>query len=238
MDINSRKDKVFIILAGFFITNAIVAELIAGKLFSLGPFVLSLGIILWPVVFLTTDLVNEYYGRKGVRTLSFITVGLISYMFVIITIGIYIDATSFSPVSNENYKAVFGPSQYIIIGSILAFLASQLLDVFVFWLIRDKTGSKMIWFRATGSTIVSQLIDTFIVLYIGFVLSGEWTMSVFWKNATLAYIFKLMVAVGLIPLIYLFHNLIEKYIGVQTSHIQIQKVAEEALGRKIGRAHV
>lgn len=232
MDLNNRKDKVFTVLAGFFITNAIVAELIAGKLFFLGPFVLSLGILLWPVVFLTTDLVNEYYGRKGVRTLSFITVGLISYMFIIITIGIYIKATSFSSVSDENYKAVFGPSQWIIIGSILAFLASQLIDVFVFWLIRDKTGSKMIWFRATGSTIVSQLIDTFIVLYIGFVLPEEWTMNEFWKNASLAYVFKLMVAVGLIPLIYLFHNLIEKYIGEQNSQIQIQKVAEEALGHK------
>jgi uncharacterized integral membrane protein (TIGR00697 family) len=232
LDLNNRRDIVFIVLAGFFITNAIVAELIAGKLFVWGPFVLSLGILLWPVVFLTTDLVNEYYGRKGVRTLSFITVGLISYMFIVITIGIYIKAPSFSSVSDENYKAVFGPSQWIIVGSILAFLSSQLVDVFVFWLIRDKTGSKMIWFRATGSTVVSQLIDTFVVQYIGFVMPKAWTMDEFWHNASYSYIFKLMVAVGLIPLIYLSHNLIEKYIGKKSSHDQIHQAAEEALGRK------
>ena len=240
MNLGNRKDIVFLVLAGFFITNAIVAELIAGKLFVIGPFVLSLGILLWPIVFLTTDLVNEYYGKNGVRILSFITVGLISYTFIVISIGLFINAASFSGVSNENYKAVFGPSQWIIVGSILAFLASQLIDVFVFWIIRDKTGSKMIWLRATGSTVVSQLIDTFVVQFIGFVLPGiispgapgSWSMADFWQNATYSYFFKLMVAIALTPMIYVGHNLIKKYLGEKLSHDQIQHVAEEVLHHK------
>jgi uncharacterized integral membrane protein (TIGR00697 family) len=233
VNLSNRKDIVFIVLAGFFITNAIVAELIAGKLFEIGPFVLSLGILLWPVVFLTTDLVNEYFGKDGVKKLSYITVGLISYTFIVITIGLYINAVSFSSVSNDSYRSVFGTSQWIIVGSILAFLTSQLVDVFIFWLIREKTGAKMIWFRATGSTIVSQLIDTFVVQYIGFVLPGAWTMEMFWHNASYSYLFKLMIAVALTPLIYVGHHFISKYIGDKDSHDQIKQAAEETLHHQV-----
>src|SRR5215510_11713685 len=115
MDFKKRKDLVFIILAGFFITNAIVAELIGGKLVQFfGLFTQALGIILWPVVFVLTDLINEHYGRQGVRKLTFITVGLISYMFIIISIGINIKAVDFSPVNDETFRTVFGQSQWII----------------------------------------------------------------------------------------------------------------------------
>lgn len=247
MNLNNRKEFVFIILAGFFFTNAIVAELIAGKVFQIesvlgrGPYTLSLGIVLWPIVFLTTDLVNEYYGKNGVKKLSYITVGLISYTFVVISIGLFINAAGFSPVSNINYNAVFGPSQWIIIGSILAFLSSQLIDVFIFWLIRDKTGSKMIWLRATGSTIVSQLVDTFVVQFIAFVLPGliypgtpnSWTISEFWPRALSTWEFKLIVAVALTPMIYIGHHFISKYIGETDSHEQIKQVAEESLHHKV-----
>ena len=127
MNLSKRKDIVFIILAGFFITNAIVAELIGGKLVQFfGLFTQSIGIILWPVVFLLTDIINEYYGKSGVRKLTYITVGLIIYTYILITIGINMQATNFSPVSDDAFKTVFGQSQWIIIGSIIAFLFSQL----------------------------------------------------------------------------------------------------------------
>ena len=157
MDFNNRKDLVFIILAGFFITNAIVAELIGGKLIQFfGLFTQSIGIILWPFVFVLTDLINEHYGKHGVRKLTYITVGLITYTFILISIGLNINAVPFSPVNDENFKIVFGQSQWIIVGSILAFLVSQLVDVYVFWVFKNRTGNKFIWLRATGSTVVSQ----------------------------------------------------------------------------------
>ncbi len=82
MDLKNRKDIVFLVLAGFFITNAIVAELIGGKLVQFfGLFTQSIGIILWPVIFLLTDLINEYYGKDGVRKLTYITFGLIKIAF-------------------------------------------------------------------------------------------------------------------------------------------------------------
>lgn len=213
MDLSKRKDVVFIILAGFFITNAIVAELIGGKLVQFfGFFTQSIGIILWPVVFLLTDLINEYYGKDGVRKLTFITVGLIIYTYILITIGININATSFSPISDDVFQTVFGQSQWIIVGSIIAFLCSQLVDVYFFWVIRKLTGGKMIWLRATASTVISQLIDTFIVQYIAFVLPGKWAFEEFITNAAIGYVFKLLVALALIPFIYLFHRIISNYL--------------------------
>lgn len=213
MDLKSRKDIVFLVLAGFFITNAIVAELIGGKLVQFfGLFTQSIGIILWPVIFLLTDLINEYFGKDGVKKLTYITMALIGFMFVLLSIAMHIPATSFSPVSDDAFTTVFGQSQWIIVGSITAFLVSQLVDVYVFWFFKAITGDKHIWLRATGSTMVSQLVDTFIVQFIAFVLPGKWPFSEFLVNASWGYSFKLLVAVALVPLIYIGHYVIGKYI--------------------------
>jgi len=213
VDLKSRKDVVFLVLAGFFITNAIVAELIGGKLVQFfGLFTQSIGIILWPVIFLLTDLINEYYGKDGVKKLTYITVGLISFTFLLLTVALKIPATSFSPVSDDNFKTVFGQSQWIIVGSIVAFLFSQLIDVYVFWAFKKVTGNKHIWLRATGSTMVSQLVDTFVVQFIAFVLPGKWPFDEFLTNASWGYAFKLLVALALIPMIYVGHFLIGKYL--------------------------
>lgn len=216
MNLNSRKDVVFLVLAGFFITNAIVAELIGGKLVSFfGIFTQSIGIILWPVVFLMTDLINEHYGKHGVRKLTFITVGLIIYIYLLLFVAMRIPSVSFSPVKDVEFNKVFGQSQWIIIGSITAFIISQLVDVYTFWLIRKATKGYMIWMRATGSTLISQLVDTFVVQFIAFVIPRYWSFENFIVNASYGYLFKIIVAITLIPFIYIGHYLIRKIIGHQ-----------------------
>jgi queuosine precursor transporter len=220
MDFTKRRDVVFLVLAGFFVTNAIVAELIGGKLINFfGIFTQSLGIILWPVVFILTDLINEHYGRKGVRKLTYITVGLIIYTFVLLAIGLNINAVNGSPVDDQSFKTVFGQSQWIIIGSVIAFFVSQLVDVYIFWMFRKQTHGRMIWLRATASTVVSQLVDTFIVQFIAFVLPGKWTLNEFLTNASWGYSFKLLVAILLIPFIYLGHFIIGKFLQDDTVHM-------------------
>ncbi len=234
MNLNNKKDIVFLILAGFFITNAIVAELIGGKLvLFFGTFTQSIGIVMWPVVFIVTDLVNEYYGRSGVRKLSFITVALIGFVFLTLYICMQIPAVISSPVSGEAFNNVFGQSRKIIFASIIAFIVSQFVDSGIFWLLREKTGKKMVWLRSTGSTVVSQLVDTFLVQFIAFVLLGKWTLNEFAVNASYGYVFKLMVAVAVIPVIYLVHFLIDKYLGENTSHDMIKHTAEKALHHEI-----
>ena len=213
----TKKELVFVILAGIFITNAVVAELIGGKLIQIGPFVMSIGILPWPIVFLTTDLINEYFGEKGVKKLSIITACLIAYAFIILLLAITIPAAKgISPVNDEQFQAVFGQSMWIIVGSIIAFLVSQLIDVTVFWFFKKKTGNQKIWLRTTGSTIISQLFDSFIVLGIAFWLPGKINFDTFISSALTGYTFKLCVAVVLTPLIYLGHYLIKKYLAEDT----------------------
>lgn len=209
----SRKETVYVVLAGIFITNAIVAELIGGKLIDVGPAVMSIGIMPWPIVFITTDLINEYFGKKGVRRLSFITAGLIAYTFLVLFFAMKIPSTSISTVSTEQFNSVFGQSQLIIIGSITAFLVSQLIDVSIFHFFKRKTDGKKIWLRSTGSTVISQLFDSFIVLGIAFWLPGIINTKTFFLSAMTGYSVKLAIAVLMTPMIYLGHNLINKYIA-------------------------
>lgn len=209
----SRKDMVYIVLAGIFITNALVAELIGGKLIYVGEAVMSLGILPWPVVFVTTDLINEYFGEKGVRKLSLLTASLITYTFVLLFIGLQIPAVKGDGlVTDDQFKAVFGQSMLIIIGSITAFLVSQLIDVTIFHFVKNKTGNRMIWLRSTGSTVISQLFDSFIVLGIAFWLPGKMDNDTFILSAFTGYSVKLGIAILLTPLIYLGHSLIDKYL--------------------------
>ncbi len=208
----NRKDFVFFLLGGIFITNALVAELIGGKLIQVAGYTMSLGVLPWPVVFLTTDLLNEYYGKEGVKRLTYMIVGLIIYTFVILYAGMGIPAVDFSPVSDASYSAVFGQSLWIIVGSIVAFVISQLLDVSIFWLFRNRTGGKHLWLRATGSTVFSQLIDTFIVLGIAFWLPGKLTTGQYIDTSLTNYTYKLLIALSLTPLIYLGHGVIHRYL--------------------------
>lgn len=209
----SKKDTVYIILAGIFITNAIVAELIGGKLIHVGSAVMSIGILPWPIVFVTTDLINEYFGERGVRKLSLITAGLIAYTFVVLFLAMRIPAVEGDSLVNDaQFHAVFGQSMWIIVGSITAFLVSQLIDVTIFQFFKNRTGGRMIWLRSTGSTVISQLFDSFIVLGIAFWMTGKMDTPTFIFSAFTGYFVKLIIAICLTPLIYLGHALIGKYI--------------------------
>ena len=229
----NKSQWLFVFLAGLFITNAVTAELISNKLIEiplnvnlfgneLGPFVTIVGILPWPIVFLLTDLLNEFYGYKAVKRLSWITAILIAYCFIIVGLAIQIPAYEIegSSLSDDySFNKVFGQAQMVIVGSICAFLVSQLLDAVLFKWIKSKTGSKYIWLRSTGSTVVSQLIDSYIVLYIGFVLPGSLSFSDFMTIAPTNYILKLIIAILLTPLIYLGHYLIKKYVLTQKSEV-------------------
>lgn len=208
----TKKQIVFILLGGIFITNAIVAELIGGKLINIGPFILSVGILPWPIVFVVTDLINEYFGKEGVKKLTFLTTGLILYTFLLLFFAIQIPASNVSAVSDHAFVEVFGQGMWIIIASIIAFVCSQLLDAALFAFFKKKTGDKMIWLRSTGSTVISQLFDSFIVSGIAFWLTGKVSTKDYINMAATGYSFKLMLAIGLTPLIYLGHSVISKYL--------------------------
>lgn len=245
MQLQHKRTRLLLILSAVFITSAITAELISSKLFQvslnfgfvhLGTYVTIVGIIPWPVVFLTTDIVNEFYGRKVVRWLSILTCVMIAYAFIIVFIAMQPTAFTGSadaPIpgvpNDSTFTLVFGQSLYIIVGSITAFLISQLVDSFLFWFIRERTGGRFIWLRSTGSTLISQLIDSFVVLYIGFVIPGKFTHAQWIETGWVNYGLKLVIAVGLTPLVYLFHAVVKRYLGNEAAEQQVRHTAEESL---------
>lgn len=235
MKMQSRKDLVYLILTAFFISNAVLAELIGGKLIFipydlpwLGRPAASVGVIPWPIVLVATDIMNEYFGREGVKRITLITVAMISYCFFILFLAIQVPAAPFSPVNDQVFQTVFGQSLWIIFGSIIAFALSQFIDVSVFWLVREKTKGKWLWLRTTGSTVVSQLIDSVVIIGIAFWLPGKVQTSDFLNVALTNYSYKLLIAVGMTPVIYLLHDLIDRYLGKEAEKL-IASSAKESL---------
>ncbi|HEY7370260.1 MAG TPA: queuosine precursor transporter [Thermoanaerobaculia bacterium] len=233
MDLRNRKDLVYLILAGLFVCNAILGEVLGGKLIAVGPYIMSIGVIPWPVVFLTTDLMNEYFGRPGVRRLTWLTVGLILYAFVVIFAAMSVPAASVSPVNDTAFSMVFGQSLWIIVGSVVAFTISQLLDVFIFWVFRDKTKGRHLWLRATGSTAFSQLVDTFVILGIAFYLPGKIGGGDYVRLSLTNYTYKLGIAIALTPVIYAAHNAIDRYLGHRQAHDLIEEAVEKSHARSL-----
>lgn len=234
-----RRQMLFMILGGVFLGNALLAEMIGGKLFQVATpwhtFTLSCGVVIWPVVFVTSDIINEYFGRAGVKRLSFLAAGVIAYAFFAVWVCQFVKAAGFSPIDDASFRTVFLQSQWIIVGSITAFLLAQLIDVTVFWLVRRRTGHRYLWMRATGSTLVSQLIDTFVVGFIGLYLpyrlgfssrtDDPFTFAVYLNTSTSGYVFKFAVAIAVTPALYIIHAIIDRYLGVAAKGI-IETVAE------------
>lgn len=247
-----KKNILFILLGGFFITNALLAEFIGVKIFSLEKsfglnpinislfgiddlsFNLTAGVLLWPVVFIMTDIINEYFGKRGVKFLSYMAVGLICYAYILVFLSMNLTPADFwiqretdSGMLNMNdaFNVIFGQGLWIIAGSLVAFLIGQLVDVTAFHYIRKFTESKMLWLRATGSTLISQFIDSFVVLFIAFYIGAGWSLSLVIAIGIVNYIYKFTVAVALTPLLYLIHNLIDKFLGKE---IAAEMTAEAA----------
>lgn len=207
----SKREIVYFILGGLFVTNALLGEIIGVKLINIGPYTMTMGVIPWPIVFITTDLVNEYFGKEGVKKLTYLTVGLILYAFLVIYLSMLVPAAGISPVNDQVYNQVFGQSLWIIVGSITAFIVSQLIDVSVFWFFRGKTGGSKLWLRATGSTVISQLIDTFVVMGIAFWLPGKMTTEDYFNVSLTNYTYKILIALSITPIIYISHAIIDRY---------------------------
>ena len=238
--LDDRATRLFIALAAFFCVNAVLAEFIGVKIFALedtlgiAPFEWNLfgqagslsftaGTLLWPVVFVFTDIINEFFGRRGVRMISWVAVALIVYGFVfaflaisLVPAGWWVTAAQAQGVPDYQaaFAAIFGQGMWTIAGSVVAFLVGQLIDVQVFHRIRNATGERFVWLRATGSTAVSQLVDSFVVIWIAFVLGPQqWPTSLFLAVSTVNYAYKMAAAIALIPLLYLVRRGITAYLG-------------------------
>ena len=251
----NKAGRLFAILAGFFLTNAIIAEFVGIKIFALeptlgidplnwdlfgqsGPLNFTAGVLLWPFVFVMTDIINEYFGRRGVRFITYLTVIFIVYAFVFAFTAIHITPANWwigayadqgIPDMQAAFSGIFGQGLWVIAGSLTAFLIGQLLDVAVYHRVRQITGEKKVWLRATGSTLISQLVDSFVVLYIAFVLGPQqWSMDLFLAVGTLNYGYKFLMAIVMTPLIYLAHALIDGYLGDEAGRMKAAAAADSS----------
>lgn len=253
--LKDKPSKLFLFFSAFFVANALIAECIGGKIFSLErlfglspanmtimghsglSFNLTCGVVLWPIEFIMTDIINEFYGPKAVKKISYTTIALIAYAFLMFFVAMRLPAADFwlttntdkgVPNNQDAFSAIFGQGMWIILGSLVAFLCSQLVDVFVFHKIKKVTGEGKIWLRATGSTLVSQLIDSYIVLIIAFKIGNNWSWTQVIAIGIVNYCYKAFIALVLTPVIILVEKRIVKYLGKSTA----DRMRKAAMGQE------
>jgi uncharacterized integral membrane protein (TIGR00697 family) len=242
MTFKTKESRLLLILGAFFVANAILSEFIGVKIFSVEEtlgfkkfdidlfgvpnlsYNMSAGIITWPIIFIMTDIINEYFGVKQVRFLSVLTSILIAFAFLVVWLAMKLQPSTFwvkQHVDGQDinmvvaFDAIFGQGMWIIVGSIIAFLFSQMLDVLVFHRIKKFTGERALWLRATGSTVFSQLIDSFVVIFIAFYLNPmyHWSWQMVAAIGLVGYTYKFIIALLMTPILYLVHAIIDGYLG-------------------------
>lgn len=218
---HTKKTNLYIWLTTSFITFLLMAEVTGSKLITFMGFTLTMGVVPFPITFLITDVLNEFYGKKAVKHTTLLGMVMILIAYAIIVIDLKIPASESSPVDDASFQTVFANSGLVIIGSIIAYLIGQLIDINVFHYLRMKTKEKHIWLRATGSTIVSQLIDSFVVIFIAFGSTLPFNKLV--SISTTNFVYKLGIAVLLTPVVYLVHSIITKYLGTELKELEMER---------------
>ena len=198
------KDQLYIVLVGIFIASLITCNLIANKFVTVDlgfkVFIVSAGILPYPLTFLVTDLISEIYGQKRANLVVFS--GFIASMFVLLFLwlGGQFNAIPSSIVGDETYNSVFQNAWRIIAASMIAYLFAQFVDVRIFHFWKKLTNGKHLWLRNNGSTVASQLIDTTLVVCILFL--GVWNGDQIFQAIIDGWLFKMLMAFIDTPIIY------------------------------------
>lgn len=256
MTFRTKESRLLLVLGAFFVANAILSEFIGVKIFTvegtlgikqfdvnlLGvpnlSYNMSAGVLTWPFIFILTDIINEYFGIKQVRYLSILTSVLIAYAFFIVGGAMMLKPSGFwinQDINGRNlnmddaFAGIFGQGMWIIVGSIIAFLVGQMADVLIFHKIKKHTGEKALWLRATGSTLISQCIDSFVVIFIAFYLNPQyhWSWQMVAAIGLVNYTYKFVVAILMTPILYLVHGIIDNYLGKELAHKLIRMAGKE-----------
>lgn len=235
----STPQKLYVWLTAFFCASLIIADIVGIKLFRIPlgfsvtlPWVGEIsavehtcGMLTFPVTFLLTDLINEYYGAKGARRVTFIGFAMAMFVFLVINVSQampYLDAPF--NVSPEVFNGMFGPAKVMYVASLFAYLAGQMSDIAVFGILKRLTGGRLIWLRATGSTLISQFIDSVVVTVLAFHVGRKLTgapaddivpLARVLPIALTGYTLKFVLAIAITPVIYLGHGVIRHWLGME-----------------------
>jgi uncharacterized integral membrane protein (TIGR00697 family) len=231
LDLSGRQ-RLYLWLCAIFLTALLVGDTIGSKLFTFAvPLgfttvhaTLSVGSIWFPITFLLTDVINEFYGSRGARLVTWVGFCMAIFAFIAILAARAIPAAPFSPVSQDTFENVLGNANRIFVASLIAYLVGQLVDITIFQAAKRLTQSKHIWLRSTGSTLISQLIDTLVVTYVAFY--NKLTPAQLHQAATTSYIVKVLFAVALTPVIYALHAFLHHRLHLQESPAEVRRVHE------------
>ncbi len=238
----TRPQKVFVVCAAVFLTALVIAEATAGKFFTAFtlPFsfrllgvtfdsvVMTAGVLAFPVTFIVTDVMNEYFGKRGIRFVTLLGMAMVVFEFALLQAALAVPTAPISPVPDASFTDVFGTSGRIIVGSLTAYLIGQLVDITLFHWLRQRTRGRHLWLRATGSTFGSQFFDTFLVLLVAF--AGELPFAQIVAITLFNYSYKFVIAVVITPVIYAAHWAIDRYLGDEVAEALIERAEQNEVG--------
>jgi queuosine precursor transporter len=227
-----RKQRFFVWLTAIFVAALITGDFVGGKFFSFFGFSLSAGIIPFPLTFVLTDIVNEFYGTHGARRLTFVGLGAALFVWGVIQVALHLPTSPESPIPDAVFRGAFGTSARLYVASLTAYLIGQFLDISIFYVVRRLTGHRLLWLRATGSTVLSQMIDSFSVAFI--FLVGTRPLRGILSIAVNNYVGKMAVAVLLTPLLYVGHGVFRRYFHVPERDTPAIVGTSEAAGEAAG----
>jgi len=223
-------DKLFVVMTAIFCSCLLLGDVTGGKTmitpFGLGP--ISVGMIPFPVTFLLTDVVNDFYGRKGARFLTYVGFGMALLAYAVLQLTTALPVHESTYFTQAEFSKIFGGSAQLFIASMIAYLIGQLLDIQVFQFWKALTQSKHLWLRATGSTLLSQIVDTVTInlifwlwtassdpnSFLGKMAAGERYEWIF-KKIGREYVIKVLVAILLTPAVYAIHGFIVRVLRIE-----------------------
>lgn len=218
------RHQLYLVLVSLFVTCLLVADIVAGKSFVLGDLSMSVGTVTFPIVFVLTDIVNEYYGRPGARFMTAVGMAMLVIAFALITGARLLPVhPTDSWVSQESFDNVFGITFRFFGASLAAYLISQIVDIQFFHALKSITESRHLWLRAIGSTAISQVVDTFVVNFGAQI--GHLPASRILEITIASYFYKILVALMLTPLCYLAHGIITRRMGIEPAPIDEKAAA-------------
>ncbi len=236
----STPQKVYLWLSSFSLACLLIADIVGVKLFRIpfpGNFSFRMpfsdvvydsvthtcGMLTFPVTFLITDLLNDYYGKKAARRVVWIGFAMAMIVFGVVNIAQAMPAWDVSfNVTQAAFDSIFGSAKVMYVASLMAYLVGNFSDIAIFGLLKRVTRGRLIWLRATGSTVVSQVVDSFIVTYLAFglgrmLIPGSGTPMPFGeiiKTAATGYTLKFVIAIAITPIIYLGHRILRGWFGM------------------------
>jgi queuosine precursor transporter len=226
-----RRERVYVLLTAMFVAALIAGDFIGGKFFSLAGRTFSAGIIPFPLTFVLTDVINEFYGKDGARRLTYVGLAAAVFVWLVITLALALPTSTESPITDQVFRSAFGTSARLYVASLSAYVIGQLLDISIFGVLRRASGERLLWLRSTGSTVLSQAIDSLSVSFV--FLVGTRPFSFIVSNAANNYVGKLVMAVLLTPLIYLGHSVLHRYLGQREA--VVAKAASDLVPVEVNR---